>query len=62
MPKNRPEQLALFIVPAETRVDRGIGSIDNKTEEEVMADIYQPVELVMTFPPGELEEMRRLLQ
>jgi hypothetical protein len=58
---NKAHPVDLFVIPAEQRIDRGIGSIDRKTNEQVMKDMYLPTTLVMTFPPGELEAFRRLL-
>ena len=53
--------LDAFIVPAELRVDRGIGTDRQLSQAEILATLYRPTVLVMTFPPGELEELRRLL-
>ena len=55
--------MALFVVAAEVRKDRGIGSTDLKTEAEVMADLYQPTTLVMAFDsPEELALLRQALK
>jgi hypothetical protein len=50
-----------YIIDAEVRRDRGVGSIDRKSIDEVIDDMYRPTTLIMIFPPDERERLIRLL-